>query len=270
MNLTIRGVSYHIEMKGQGQPLLLLHGFTGSLNTWQFFESTCSDHFKLVMIDIIGHGKTDCPADPQRYTMREASKDIVVLLDQFHLDRVHVLGYSMGGRLALSFASLFPERVRSLILESASPGLRTAAERKARRIHDQDLAESIMKDGILSFVDSWENVPLFDTQKRLPQSIQDNVRKERLSNRKEGLSCSLLGMGTGSQPPLWGRLHELSFPVLLITGQLDPKFSTIAGEMKQLLRNAEFKSVPGAGHNVHLEKAVIFSDIVRSFLFEKS
>lgn len=269
MNQIIRGISYHIEIKGQGEPLLLLHGFTSSLNTWRFLGTELKG-CRLIMIDIIGHGKTDSPADPQRYSMEETARDLAALLDQLNLNRVHILGYSMGGRIALSFACFFPMRVQSLILESASPGLRTTGERATRRIHDRELAKTIKKKGILAFVNFWENIPLFDTQRKLPQVIRDNVRKGRLCNNEEGLSSSLLGMGTGSQPSWWEHLHSLPYPVLLITGQLDPKFCRIAREMKNLLRNAEFKTVPGAGHNIHLEKSGLFSEIVRKFVTEKS
>lgn len=270
MKIVIRHVPYHYDIQGKGEPLLMLHGFTGSLKTWHPVASGLRDRFQLIMVDLLGHGKTGCPANPERYAMHEAARDLAVLLDQLDLNRIYLSGYSMGGRLALGFACLYPERVRSLILESASPGLQEEEERRRRRIHDRALAEKIREKGIRSFVDDWEDIPLFHSQKRLPHPVSQAIREERLANHEEGLAGSLLGMGTGTQPAWWDRLSSLNIPVLLITGGLDEKFCKTAGDMRRLLPHATWQQVPGSGHNVHLEKSQAFTEIVRSFLINQS
>ena len=98
------------------------------------------------------------------------------------IDKADILGYSMGGRLALSFAVLYPEFVRKLILESTSPGLESETERKNRRSQDEKLGKFILEQGIEKFVDYWENIPLFATQKGLPQAVQSAIREQRLTN----------------------------------------------------------------------------------------
>src|SRR5690606_27690055 len=137
-------------------------------------------------------------------------------------------GYSMGGRTALAYAAVHPERLQALILESASPGLKTAAEQVERQQRDSELALKILANGIQSFVDKWENIPLFDSQKKLPTEIRDEIKQERLSQQPQGLANSLIGMGTGSQPSYWNHLKDIHIPVLLITGSLDLKFEAIA------------------------------------------
>ncbi|RYM06318.1 2-succinyl-6-hydroxy-2,4-cyclohexadiene-1-carboxylate synthase [Sporolactobacillus sp. THM7-7] len=270
MKSIIRGIGYHIRVKGNGEPVLLLHGFTGSLSTWRFLESRLGKHFRLIMIDLIGHGETDHPGDPRRYTMTETVNDLAELLNELHLEKVHVLGYSMGGRVALSFACLYPERVQSLILESSSPGISDAAARRARRIRDGRLAESIMERGIHDFVDRWEKLPLFASQKEMPQNKREALRKERLANHKQGLAESLLGMGTGSQPSWWDHLESLPMPVLLITGDRDEKFCRIAERMKNLLKDSQWTVVQSSGHAVHLEETDAFTHTVASFLTGQS
>ncbi len=265
MKLVCRSVEYHIDIIGHGEPLLLLHGFTGSLETWRFLWPM-QKKYQLIMVDIIGHGSTESPHNAERYTMLEAAKDIREILEKLSIQKTHVLGYSMGGRLALSFACLFPEFVQSLILESASPGLRTETARQERRIQDAKLADKIVEKGISAFVDDWENIPLFDSQKKMSQEKQKAVRIERLANTELGLCNSLLGMGTGDQPSWWNQLENLSMPILLLTGELDNKFCDIARSMQSLMKDCEWQIINDAGHAIHVEDEEKFGKIVSEFL----
>ncbi|MCO7176218.1 2-succinyl-6-hydroxy-2,4-cyclohexadiene-1-carboxylate synthase [Sporolactobacillus kofuensis] len=269
MKAQIRGVSYHYELKGSGEPLLLLHGFTGSMDTWRFMEHVFANEYQLILVDIIGHGKTESPGDPKRYAMNEAARDLCNLLDLLTIEKVHVLGYSMGGRLALSFSCLFPNRVMSLTLESSSPGLRTEKERHERRLNDQRLAISIRENGMQKFVNHWESIALFESQKQLPEEKRMALRNQRLANKEQALACSLLGMGTGAQPSWWEHLPLLTMPVLLITGEWDHKFCSIASEMTRLLPDSEWEIIPHSGHAVHLERADEYQEIIRSFIKEQ-
>ncbi|WP_028392651.1 2-succinyl-6-hydroxy-2,4-cyclohexadiene-1-carboxylate synthase [Bacillus cihuensis] len=265
MKLVCRSVEYHIDIIGQGEPLLLLHGFTGSLETWRFLGHMLKK-YQLIMVDIIGHGSTGSPDNAERYTMLEVAKDLREILEKLSIQKIHVLGYSMGGRLALGFACLYPEYVQSLILESASPGLKTETARQERRIQDAKLANKIIERGILAFVADWENIPLFDSQKKLPVEKQQSVRKERLGNTELGLANSLLGMGTGSQPSWWSQLENLSMPILLITGELDNKFCDIAKMMQSIMKACEWQIINNAGHAIHVEDEEKFGKIVSEFL----
>lgn len=267
MKVKIDGINYHVELCGEGFPLLLLHGFTGSTTTWTSFCQQWGGHSKLIIPDLIGHGLTGpADADIERFQIEAAAADMVELLDCLGLGKVDLLGYSMGGRLALTFALLYPERVRKLVLESASPGLLTEDERKLRRMKDAELANFIMDEGIEAFVNHWENIPLFSTMKRLPSSVQSEIREQRLQNSPHGLSRSLLGMGTGSQPSWWNRLGDLSCPVLLLCGELDTKFYLIAENMQKRLNDAMLVIVPNSGHAIHVEEREKFGTIISDFL----
>jgi 2-succinyl-6-hydroxy-2,4-cyclohexadiene-1-carboxylate synthase len=266
MKIVCRDVEYHVEIAGTGEPLLLLHGFTGNAATWSFLIPLLSVRYKLIMVDIIGHGLTDSPDDISRYTMKEVAFDLKEILDGLDIQKTHVLGYSMGGRLALSFACLFPESVRGLLLESASPGLRIAEERQERRLNDKRLAENILESGIAAFVERWGNIPLFSSQKRLPEKKQVAIRQQRLTNSEKGLANSLIGMGTGSQTSWWDTLTHLNMPVLLLVGELDEKFCTIAKSMQLLMKNCDLEIISDAGHAIHVEKPLKFGKMVSVFL----
>jgi 2-succinyl-6-hydroxy-2,4-cyclohexadiene-1-carboxylate synthase len=170
----------------------------------------------------------------------------------------------MGGRIAL--ATALAARFRGLILESASPGLVDPAVRDQRRQSDNILADRIECDGIPAFVAYWEHIPLFASQRNLPQDKQAKLHAQRLRNIAQGLANSLRGVGTGAQPALHNRLSELTQPTLLLTGSLDQKFSQIAQEMACQLPLAQHSIVPDAGHTTHLEQPEIFATLVNTFL----
>ncbi|MCB0160139.1 MAG: alpha/beta fold hydrolase, partial [Caldilineaceae bacterium] len=185
--LTVNGVTYYAVEAGTGPALLLLHGFTGSHVNWRDVLPTLAADHRVIAVDLLGHGQTDAPADPARYGMVHAAADLVALMTALDAEEFHLLGYSMGGRLALFTALVYPARVRSLALESASPGLVGADERVARAGTDDALAASIVNDGMAAFVERWEALPLFASQARLPDAIRARLRAQRLANNPTGL-----------------------------------------------------------------------------------
>jgi 2-succinyl-6-hydroxy-2,4-cyclohexadiene-1-carboxylate synthase len=263
--MNIRGIHYQVDVQSEGEPLVLLHGFTGSSVNWSHVLEEFST-YKTILIDIIGHGLTDCPNDYSRYKMEEVVEDLANILDQLQIERANFLGYSMGGRLALSFAAIHPTRVKKLILESSSPGLQHENERECRKQADEKLADHIEKEGIVQFVNKWETIPLFASQGRLPIQQRNKIRQQRLQNSPRGLANSLIGMGTGAQPSWWDDLTILNVPVLILCGELDKKFCEIAKHMQQLLPNSVIKEINGAGHAIHVEEPRIFGKIVNEFL----
>ncbi|MDK2820228.1 MAG: 2-succinyl-6-hydroxy-2,4-cyclohexadiene-carboxylate synthase [Clostridia bacterium] len=266
MILKLNDINYYVNVHGKGFPLLLLHGFTGSSENWHPFIKFWEHSFQLIMVDIIGHGKTESPDNAKRYSMDYVTDDLLELLNKLDLDKINLLGYSMGGRLALSFAIKYPNRVHRLILESTSPGLQSLNERKERMIRDEKLAERIMSQGIEAFVDYWEAIPLFASQNKLSKEKKTALKKQRLCNSTIGLANSLRGMGTGIQPSWWEHLADLNIPTLLLVGELDKKYCQIARLMCNKLPNSELKVIKNTGHNVHLEEPQIFSQIVLHYL----
>jgi 2-succinyl-6-hydroxy-2,4-cyclohexadiene-1-carboxylate synthase len=266
MKTDINGVQFHFDECGDGFPFVLLHGFTGAASAWKPFCPMWSRHSRLIMADLIGHGKTDSPEDPERYDIIKAADDLITLLDTLGINKIDMLGYSMGGRVAITFASLYPERVRKLVLESTTPGLKTDSEKDARIRQDHQLAVTIEEDGVEKFIDYWETLPLFQSQLNLPAKVREQIRSQRLQNNPIGLANSLRGMGTGAQPSWWSKLGGFNFEVLLVTGTLDVKFCKIAEEMAALLPKASHVSINDCGHAIHVEEPEKFGTIVSEFL----
>lgn len=269
MKAVVNGVSYHLEVCGEGFPLLMLHGFTGRGANWAPFCQDIGRSSHLIMPDIIGHGSTrviESEMNINRYQIESVVNDIIAIIDELGYDKVDLLGYSMGGRLALAIAVQHPNRIRKLVLESASPGLQTMEERTQRVDSDLELANFILNKGMESFVDYWENIPLFKSQVSLPSEVKESIRRQKLMNDPEELSMSLKGMGTGAQPSYWEDLSRVQSDVLLIVGALDNKFCKIAEEMKKNLKNGEIYKVEQAGHAIHVEQPEKFGTIVREFL----
>ncbi|MGM9948771.1 MAG: 2-succinyl-6-hydroxy-2,4-cyclohexadiene-1-carboxylate synthase [Lysinibacillus sp.] len=262
--LYVKGINVHIEVwnEKEEQTIVMLHGFTGSTNTWAT-AARLLPAFRIIAIDCIGHGRTESPVDASLYEMDNQVDVLEEVCSMLQLESFSLLGYSMGGRIALSYAVKYPDRVEKLILESASPGLVSDEERMARRQADDLLADRIEENGVESFVDTWENIPLFASQKRLPQDVRLGIRKERLQQNALGLANSLRGMGTGMMPPLWENLTELPMPVLLLTGQLDEKFVNIAREMTASLKKGRHLTINDVGHAIHVENPSEFATIIK-------
>ena len=225
--------------------------------------------YSIVAIDFLGHGDSDSPADPERYTTARWVDDLAAIMDTLGIGNAAVLGYSMGGRAALRFALARPERVRALVLESAAPGIEDGAERSARVASDEALADDIERDGIEPFVDRWQAIPLFASQASLPEATRTRLREQRLRNVPRGLANSLRGMGAGRDAPVFDRLGELRMPALIIAGGLDAKYRALAQRMAAGIAagaDAALAIVPEAGHAVHLERPDVFRQTVVDFL----
>jgi 2-succinyl-6-hydroxy-2,4-cyclohexadiene-1-carboxylate synthase len=263
--MAVRDVHFNIEMRQAGPALLLLHGFTGSSAAWEPYVEAWSE-FTTIAVDLLGHGRSDCPADPDRYRMECCVADLLAVLDTLGVERTAVLGYSLGGRVALHLALHAPERLWALILVSASPGIEDAGEREERRASDAALAAVIERDGIVAFVDRWQALPLFATQARLPAPVRAELRRQRLNNTPRGLANSLRGLGAGMQEPALYRLGQLRVPTLLLAGALDAKYCQLARRMEAALPEARCLITLESGHAIHLEQPAFFMHSVRAFL----
>jgi 2-succinyl-6-hydroxy-2,4-cyclohexadiene-1-carboxylate synthase len=266
--ITANGVHLNVEMSGQGPPVVLLHGFTGSAESWRAHSAVLGQTFTTLAVELLGHGASDSPADPARFGMDQCAADLIAIFDHLGLARVNLLGYSMGGRVALHVAVAHPGLVATLILESASPGLAGLDERRARVASDEALANSIEQQGLEAFVDSWSRLPLFASQAALPEAVRADLRAQRLRNNPRGLANSLRGLGTGVTPPLWDRLQDVRCPTLVIAGALDTKYVAIAQAMAAGLAASRLAIVPEAGHAAHLEQPEAFDRLVLEFLVE--
>lgn len=260
------GVSLHVVVSGEGRPVVLLHGFTGSAETWAALRGSLAAGHRVIAVDLPGHGRSTTPPDPARGRLSRLAGDLVRLLDALDVDRTALLGYSLGGRAALHFAARHAERLSHLVLESVSPGIEDPDEREGRRAADAALALEIEREGIESFVRRWESLPLWASQVQLPDSVRARLRMQRLQNEPAGLAASLRGAGAAAEPVLDDAALAFGVPTLLITGALDARYVAIAERLTRAIPASRRVVVDGAGHAVHLERPDEFAALVREFL----
>jgi 2-succinyl-6-hydroxy-2,4-cyclohexadiene-1-carboxylate synthase len=248
--------------------VLLLHGFTGDRTAWDAVARALAVTQRVVVPDLPGHGETRVRDEVGRHGMSHTCRLLAGVTAALAIERCTVVGYSMGGRLALHAALEMPELIERLVLESASPGLATDAERGARRAADEELARFLESHPIEAFVDRWETLPLFGTQQALLPDARNQIRRRRLACDRSGLAASLREMGTGAQAWLGDRLAKVRAPVLLIAGERDAKFAGIARDMLRSFPDGRLCVIPAAGHDVHTEAPAAFLDAVRDFLLQ--
>jgi len=242
---------------GAGADIVALHGFTqrgGSFDELSWFLE-----IPLEAPDLPGHG--DVPPRPW-----DAAVDGVVDLAASRPEPPILLGYSMGGRLALAAALRRPAAISSLVLISAGPGIADAAERAARRRADEELAAHIEDVGVPAFVDEWLARPMFAGLASRGERWRREDRRRRVENRAGGLAGALRALGQGMQPDLWPELGELDRPVLLVVGERDARYRTIAAAMEERLPDVSSAVVRDAGHAVVGERPETVAEAVLAFV----
>lgn len=251
-------------------PVVLLHGFTGSAEAMSGLAEGLSDAYRVLAVDLPGHGKTEMPQSALRgFAMESTVSCLWDALDELGAERANLVGYSMGGRVALSAAVARPKRVASVVCLGASPGIADPIERTQRREADEALASSIVSDGVKQFVDTWLAQPLFASlASRLSPADFQASRRQRLTNTAEGLAFSLRSIGTGSMKPLHDALADAEFLCLWVAGAEDAKFAAVAEEMSATMPNGRCALVSDAGHSVHLENPVATLSAIGDFLSE--
>jgi 2-succinyl-6-hydroxy-2,4-cyclohexadiene-1-carboxylate synthase len=269
--LLVDGCRYEVRGAGTGPAILFLHGFTGRGAEWAPVAASLRRHVpvRTIVIDLLGHGRSDAPADPARHALDRQAGDIAAILRELGAAPAAVVGYSFGARIALRLAVDHPTAVRSLVLESPSAGIPDADARARRRQEDRTLADSIERDGIEAFVDTWwETVPVFASERRLPATTRARLRADRLRNRPDGLAGSLRDAGQGAMTPLHDRLSGIGVPVLVIAGSLDETGAARARAVAGAIPGARLEILDDAGHAAHRESARRFRRLVIEFLQE--
>jgi 2-succinyl-6-hydroxy-2,4-cyclohexadiene-1-carboxylate synthase len=246
-----------------GPALVFLHGFLGTKEDWNPLTDLLVEQFDIVTIDLPGHGESvDAPPDLFRFD--SCSRAIAEILDHLNIASYFLVGYSMGGRIALVHTIEHPQQVRGLALISAQAGLDSQSARLSRLAQDQQLVDSLTKSGIDAFVKNWYAQPLFS-------SLRNSARFEEIvSRRTQGnpaaLALALSGFSVGRQNSMWARLCELNLPVLCVVGDLDPKYADIMTRTADLCPQGKASIIEGAGHAVHLEKPDRLAVALQSFV----
>jgi 2-succinyl-6-hydroxy-2,4-cyclohexadiene-1-carboxylate synthase len=233
--------------------LVVLHGFTQGANAWGPFGDLLAQNHRVLAIDLPGHGgSADIEAD------LEGTANAV--LETVGDRRFDLLGYSLGGRVALTLALRSPEHLDRLVLIGATAGIDDPDERAARFEADAVLAKSIIEeDDVDAFLGRWLSQPIF-----ADLDDESALRSERLVNYAPGLASSLRLSGTGCQEPSWHRLGSIRSSSLVLAGERDEKFTALGRRLADAIPHGTFRTVEGAGHACHLaapgETAAILED----------
>ena len=249
----------HAELRGTGQPLVLLHGFTQTGRLWGPFGERLAESRTLVALDLPGHAGSDAVRADLPETAGLVAEAVRAVVGVGPCD---VLGYSLGARVALHIVTASSLSVGRLVLIGATAGIDDPAERERRRAADGELADRLeVSDNLEQFLEEWLRGPLFE---RLASTAAD--RTERLRNSATGLAASLRSSGTGTQAPLWDELHEVGTPVLALAGADDNRFVAHALRVARTAPQAVASLVPGGGHAVHLAQPAQTWRIVEHWL----
>ncbi|NJD01235.1 MAG: alpha/beta fold hydrolase, partial [Ruminiclostridium sp.] len=212
------------------------------------------------------HGKSGKPRCRKYYREKVMIRHLNKLIFQLGLRKYSLLGYSMGGRIALAYALAYPGEIDTLILESASYGECGFNNRLKRRRDDWNLAKDIREKGIEWFNRYWSSLSIFDTQRKLPEAVTGEISKRRLANTPHALSNTLLCTGQGIFPCLKNQISRLSLPVLYICGELDEKYRQTGSDFEKLNTGIKRVIITGCGHNTHIEDPYAFRIALEHFL----
>lgn len=240
-------------------PLLLLHGFLGSGRDWQAQAEALQADFDVLCPDLPGHGQ--CPET--RCDFASQAQYLITYLEAQGHASAHLQGYSMGGRLALYLAAHYPERVRSLLLESSAPGLTDPQARADRQRWDATWAARFENEALPEVLQAWYAQPLFDSLRQWP-GFDALLQRRASENRGPALARALREGGTGQMAPLWDALAHLNLPVGCLVGQADARYSALARDMQQSQPRLQLYHLPG-GHNLHLETPTGWLQAVQQF-----
>lgn len=222
---------------------LLLHGFTGLAEDW---GACWPGNEPALAIDLPGHGGSIAPEG----VFDDALCRLLVALPA----SIHrLVGYSLGGRLALGLLRLAPARFDQAVILSAHPGLSEPGERAARRAADQRWIALLEQKGLTAFVDEWERLPLFATQARLPVRCLAQQRQRRLRQRASALAASLRLHGLAEMPAMQEAIIQYPGELHWIAGAEDRRFSALAHEVAGWRPATQLHLLPGVGHNLLLE-----------------
>ena len=239
--------------KGSGPRLVFVHGFTQTSRSWEPIADHFAAHrYQTVLVDLPGHGDSGAVRADLRRTA-----DLLAAT----CGTATYVGYSLGGRVCLHLALMYPHVVERLALLGATPGIADDDERSARRSADERLAQHLLDVGVDPFLEQWTAQPLFDGLQ-----LDDAERADRRRNTAAGLAASLHLAGTGTQVPLWERIVELNMPVLTMAGDRDLKFVPIAERIAATAPDGTFGVIHDAGHAAHLQQPVQVITRLEAFL----
>lgn len=250
---------------GEATPLVLLHGFMQDARAWDETAPALACDRPVLALDFAGFGGSERPDRDAPYRLEAMAASVADLVDEATPEgRAHVLGYSMGGRVALCLAKSRPDRVASLLLEAAGLGIEDPEERACANARDARWVEQLESGTMEDFVAYWESLPLFASQAGMPAERREAVRAMRRDCSPEVLSRVLRGAGQHTMPYFGEAVCGFPMPIYYLAGQLDRKYTKVA--LRLSATAGATVTLLSCGHNAHTEQPEAFCEHVRSYL----
>jgi len=245
-----------------GPAMVFLHGFLGSRLDWADTMNRFSN-VRCLAPDLPGHGQS-----PWDDTVDWDS--LITTLNHDVLSRnlsdIVIVGYSMGGRIALEWARTAPGLIRGIILESASPGIETDVERRARAIFDRDIERRLRTMAPIDFIDWWCSLPMFGTLNTHPNYSQ--LRQMRSQYSSTVMCRAFQTLSVTTRESVWDLMHTL--PIWgFITGEHDTKYAAIATRIIDRFPTVLVNILSNCAHNVHFQDIELFANSLSSILEAK-
>ncbi|MDF0675712.1 MAG: alpha/beta fold hydrolase [Nitrospira sp.] len=255
----INGITLAFTDQGTGLPIIFLHAFPLNRTMWKEQEETLSSQFRVITIDLRGHGESDAPL--WRYTLDQAADDVRGLLDRLSIQQAVFVGLSMGGYLLFAFYRKYPDRVKGMVLADTRAQADTDGGKQARF----EMAQVAYKQGPSAVADIM--IPKLlspETVQTRPELVQ-RVRRMIEGNQVSGIAGDLMAMA--ERPDSIPLLERMTCPVQIIVGELDlPTPPPDAKLLADRIPNARLAIIPGAAHLSNLEQPRPFTEAVRSFV----
>jgi 3-oxoadipate enol-lactonase len=253
------GTSLYYEISGDGDPIVLLHGFSFNHRMWDDQLDALAERYMVVRYDLRGFGRS-APSE-ESYTHAD---DLKALLDHLGIEHTALMGLSLGGGAVINFSVIHPDRVRALIAVDPSLG---GFPWSQEFITAQGALRAIAReDGVEEARERWLSFPLFEPALKSPVAAP---RLRSLIGDYSGWHWINRDTGRPFTPPAIERLDEITAPTLIIVGERDtPDFYDIAETLVQAIPNARKKILAGAGHMANLEQPERFNELVLQFLNE--
>jgi 2-succinyl-6-hydroxy-2,4-cyclohexadiene-1-carboxylate synthase len=247
--------------------VVLLHGFLGGSWAYEGVLAACRRSHDVLVPPLSFHGPMAVETVPRsglhvgratetvratRFTdeVRRVASEIRQFAGS---SKIMLVGYSMGGRLALGVSIHFAELVARLVLISTRRGMDSRAERAARIASDERWARILEQEGLVPFLERWAAQPMFDGMRRLPADVLEREHQRRLTHDPQALACALRRLGLGRQPSYAREIRQLQVPVSILAGEHDQKFLSLSERLVAELPRAQRIVVEGASHQVLLE-----------------
>ena len=244
-----------------GTPMVFFHGFTGCSKDWLYITKKINKW--SIIIDIPGHASSLFEHLDSPYTIDDLCHELYLVFNELKLKKIYLVGYSMGGQIAIAYASKYPDNIDGLYIESSSLGIDDHSSRKDKYNADLLLCGTI-EDNINVFVDKWESNPLFSNQRKRNYLQWDLQRKNRLGHDKMQLSKALQSFSKGKMPYYENTFKEFNFPIFIINGTDDDKYVKIGKKMTYMNINAKQYIIAKASHNIHLENPGVFVSVLNN------